>query len=93
MKNLRAISLSKILQSTFNSVLGVVFGFLSFGYVGLIYAFLIGVLVSNIPFWKVFYSTKNHMKIFKLKGRNFATLKSSLKGGTVSWSWRIGFSA
>ena len=76
MKDLRAISLSKILQSTFNSVLGVVFGFLSFGYVGLIYAFLIGVLVSNIPFWKVFYSTKNHMKIFKLKGRNYATLKS-----------------
>lgn len=76
MKNLRAISLSKILQSTFNSVLGVVFGFLSFGYVGLIYAFLIGVLVSNIPFWNVFYSTKNHMKIFKLRGRNYATLKS-----------------
>ena len=76
MKNLRAISLSKILQSTFNSVLGVVFGFLSFGYVGLIYAFLIGVLVSNIPFWNVFYSTKNYMKIFKLKGRNYANLKS-----------------
>ena len=76
MKNLRAIRLSKILQSIFNSVLGVVFGFLSFGYIGLIYAFLIGVLVSNIPFWKVFYSTKNHMKIFKLRGRNYATLKS-----------------
>ncbi len=76
MKSFRVITFSKILQSSFNSVLGVFFGFLSFGYVGLIYAFLISVFVSNIPFWKVFKGTKNKMKIFRFKGRNYVALKS-----------------
>jgi teichuronic acid exporter len=76
MKDFREISISKILQSSFNSVLGVVFGILSFGYLGLIYAFLIGVLVSNIPFFRVFHVAINKIGKFKLRGRNYVILKS-----------------
>ena len=72
----KSINTSKILQSIANSIFCVLFGFLSFGEYGLLIAFVISLILSNIPYWKVFNRTKKIMTSFKLKGRDFAILKS-----------------
>lgn len=84
MKGFKIISISKILQSSVNSIFAVLFGFFSFGYKGLLIAFLLSVLVANIPFLAVFRKTKKTMRNFKLKGRKSAVLKLYSDFPTIS---------
>jgi O-antigen/teichoic acid export membrane protein len=76
MEDYKSINTSKILQSSANSIFCVLFGFLSFGEYGLLISFVISLILSNIPYWRVFSRTKKMMYSFKLKGRDFAILKS-----------------
>jgi teichuronic acid exporter len=75
MKNFRVISLSRVLQTSLNSFSSVGFGLFGLGYKGLILGYLFGALGSSFVFLKFLLRTKARMKIFKLKGRNFAIAK------------------
>ncbi len=74
-RDFKAINLSKILQSSFNSILCVLVGFMSFGVNGLLISFLVSLLLSNYPFIKVFIEKKISYKNFNSIGRNKVMLK------------------
>lgn len=71
-KDFNTINLSKVLQSSINSVFCVIVGFLSFGIHGLIISFLISLLFANSPFFFVFFRINSK---FSYKGRNKVMLK------------------
>jgi len=74
-KSFRDISYSKISNSLIGNGLKVVFGWFSFGYIGLIFSFLIGFAISVFWFIRKFFSTKKEMQLkYKSKG-NYALAK------------------
>jgi O-antigen/teichoic acid export membrane protein len=72
-KRFKKISLSKMTQSVGNSVLSI--GMSGLGFLGMIVAYVISIFLSNIFFLKDFKIAKGHMKLFKMKGRDFAVFK------------------
>lgn len=74
-KNFKNISFSKVLSATFNSVTSVGLGMISFGFKGLIIAYVFGNFASFLVYIKSFFTTRANLKSFSLKGRKYAIAK------------------
>jgi teichuronic acid exporter len=74
-KDFRSISVSKVFLTLFNSITTIVLALFSFGYKGLLFGYLIGILSSSFLFIKPFFIAKKRNKAFSSKGREFVIAK------------------
>ena len=75
-KDFNSINSSKILQSGINSILCIIFGWLTFGVNGLIIAYLFSLLIGNVPFFTSFFKTYKKLHFNKFKRNKFLILRS-----------------
>ena len=74
LKDFKRISYSKITQSLTNSLGSI--ALFPLGVFGLIGAYILSLFAGNILFVRDFKKAKSHMKLFKMKGRDYAILKN-----------------
>ena len=74
LKDFKQISRSRIVQSLTNGLLSI--GAFPFGFLGIILSSVISTLMAAMLFLKDFKQIKNHMKLFRLSGRDYAVFKS-----------------
>jgi O-antigen/teichoic acid export membrane protein len=74
LKDFKQISRSRILQSLTNAVLSV--GAFPLGFLGIILSSVVSTFLAALLFLKDFKRIKEHMKLFRLSGRDYAVFKS-----------------